>query len=159
VVQEFPLTNLEEVIQAANNLNALSQEGYVVVDDNFHRIKIKSPIYVALHHIKDGSLNRRLMEIIKSGEESEVLSYNLLDSFPAEKKLYLEMKDKVENLILTTEQSYAIIKYIEIQKDFALEAIKSKMSGAMFALRKGKVNSIRKFILDLPTDKLLELIK
>jgi hypothetical protein len=158
VVKEFPLTNLQEVIQAASKLNPIRQEGFCVVDSKFNRIKIKSPAYVSIHHLRDGNPRKRLMEIIQSGESDEMLSYKILDEFPSEKKMYLEMKEQVDNLILQTENFYATIKDIAVQKDFALQAIKCPMSGSMFALRSGKASSIRQSILGMQTDKLIDTI-
>ena len=52
--QRFPISTFEEAITAAANLNAsasdVKAEGFVVVDKNWHRIKIKSPEYLAAHH-------------------------------------------------------------------------------------------------------------
>jgi hypothetical protein len=158
VVKEFPLTSLEEVIQAASKLNPLKQEGFIVLDDQFHRIKIKSPAYVAIHHIRDGNPRKRLMEIIQSGESDEMLAYKILDEWPAEKKMYEEMKAKIDYLILISEQFYAIIKDIEVQKDFALKALSSPVSGVLFAFRKGKIKSIRQGILNIQTDKLIDMV-
>jgi hypothetical protein len=159
VTKEFPLTNLQEVIDASVKLNPLRQEGFVVVDANFNRIKIKSPAYVAIHHLRDGSPQRRLMEIIKTGENDEMISYKILDDFPAEKKMYLDMKEKVDTLIIKTEEVYESIKDISDQKSFALEAIKNKLSGVLFSVRKGQYKSIRTGILSIQTDKLLDFIR
>ena len=156
--KSFPLGSLQEVIDAAAVLNPLKMEGFVVVDGNWNRIKIKSPSYVSIHHLRDGNPRKRLMEIIKSGENDEMLAYKILDDFPAEKALYLEMLEKVDQLILTTEKFYDIIKDIEDQKTFALEALKSPMSAAMFSVRKDKAKNIRQFILSIQTDKLLNFI-
>jgi len=74
------LTTVEAVAEASHRLNPLIQEGYVVCDALFRRIKVKAPAYVALHHLP-GDLEqpelrrRRLMEIIRSNEGDEFLSY------------------------------------------------------------------------------------
>lgn len=51
---EYPLHTLKECINAAISLNRSSghviKEGFVVVDKDWHRIKIKSPSYLVLHH-------------------------------------------------------------------------------------------------------------
>ena len=50
---EYPLHSLTECVRAAEALNAgndtVKFEGYVVVDANWHRIKVKSPEYVYMH--------------------------------------------------------------------------------------------------------------
>jgi hypothetical protein len=76
-----------------------------------------------------------------------------------EKKMYLEMKEKIEKVILELEKFYDTIKLIEDQKSFALEVIQNTFSGILFALRKGKINSIRIGILQIQTDKLLNFIR
>ncbi len=53
----FPLSTFEDCLAAVLQLNRASgeneveKEGYVVVDRNFHRIKIKSPDYIVMHHL------------------------------------------------------------------------------------------------------------
>jgi hypothetical protein len=98
------------------------------------------------------------MEIIQAGESDEMLSYKILDEWPAEKAMYLEMKEKVDKLVLTAELFYDTIKDIEIQKDFALKAVENQLSGVLFSLRKEKIKSIRQGVLGMPTDKLLEIV-
>lgn len=56
-VERYPLHSYEECIAAADALNqngVISDEGFVVVDDKFNRVKIKSPEYVMLHRTKSG---------------------------------------------------------------------------------------------------------
>ena len=62
--REFGIDNIDDCIKYADviNRNTLSHkistcymEGFVVVDANWHRIKVKSPIYVILHNIVTGS--------------------------------------------------------------------------------------------------------
>lgn len=86
VVRSFPISTVDACVHAASNLNPYQQEGFVVVDKNFNRVKIKSPAYVAIHHLRDGSTRRRLVDLIKAGEDSELLSYSILDEFPQEKR-------------------------------------------------------------------------
>jgi hypothetical protein len=157
-VKEFPLKSLSEICEAIRYIDGTKQEGFVVVDGNFNRIKIKSPAYVAIHHLRDGNPRKRLMEIIQNGENDEMLSYKILDEWPAEKAMYEEMLAKVETLILQTETFYDTIKEIKDQKEFALQAVNYPLSGALFAVRKGKEKSIRIFILKMHPDKLLDLI-
>lgn len=53
--KEYPLHSLEDCIKAAEKLNEglvgkVEKEGFVVVDANWNRVKIKSPDYLMLHH-------------------------------------------------------------------------------------------------------------
>lgn len=63
--RQYPLCTLEEclfvaehVLNKHNNLNVVQnciEEGFVVVDDNWNRVKIKSPIYLILHDVSSNS--------------------------------------------------------------------------------------------------------
>jgi len=88
IPKRYPLFSLEEVKTAANAL-PWNEEGYVVCDANFNRVKIKSPEYVLAHHGRtNGNVSiSRLLEIILNNEVDEFLIY-------AE-----EYKDKINNLI------------------------------------------------------------
>lgn len=46
----YQFNDLNEVIEMAKTLK-YCEEGYVVRDANYHRVKIKSPAYVAIHHL------------------------------------------------------------------------------------------------------------
>ncbi len=74
-VRVFPLQSTEDIIETFNAMSPLTQEGYVVVDANFNRIKVKHPGYVAIHHMRDGFGPRRMLEVVRSGEGSELLVY------------------------------------------------------------------------------------
>lgn len=75
LVEAFPFANAEDALKAATELDPIAAEGFVVVDQHFNRIKIKSPRYVELHQLKDGLTDRRAIELWKSGEAPEVLVY------------------------------------------------------------------------------------
>lgn len=52
--KEYPLHSLEDCIEAATELNKNDypdNEGFVVVDKDYHRIKIKAPEYLIFHHM------------------------------------------------------------------------------------------------------------
>lgn len=72
----YPLDSLEEVIAAANNL-PWDQEGYVVCDGSFNRVKIKSPAYLVAHYAATNGVitKKRLIKIILAHEEDEFLIY------------------------------------------------------------------------------------
>ena len=66
----YPLTSLKDCIDAAAALNKdcdkfdLLNEGFVVVDGNWNRIKIKSPDYVLIHHALNGGILSRRKSLI-----------------------------------------------------------------------------------------------
>jgi hypothetical protein len=153
-VQSFPLTSIESIIASFQHISPLSQEGYVVVDGAFNRVKVKSPAYVALHHMKDSMSPRRALEVVRAGEISEVLN-----AFPEWKDIFTVTSGGYEALVAELEQTYEGIKGIVGQKDFALQATKTRCSGALFSLRAGKVPTIRQYLASMQIDSLASLLK
>jgi hypothetical protein len=142
LVKEYPLNSISEIEAAALALNPVQNEGFVVVDKNFRRVKMKSPSYVMIHHMKEGFGQRRIIRLIQLGETSEVLSY-----FPEYQQLFTEVQAALDKLILNIEAEYAAIKHLTDRKTFALEAVKSANSGVLFALFLGKTKDVRDYIL------------
>ena len=153
-VKSFPLQSVEQIVATFEHISPLSQEGFVVCDNNFNRIKVKSPAYIALHHLKDNLVSKRnLVEVVRSGEIDEVVS-----AFPEYSTILFEIKSKLNELISSLEKTYEEIKDIKIQKEFALIAITTPCSGALFTLRANKTPSIRAFIKDMRIDNLCEIL-
>jgi hypothetical protein len=95
----YPLHTLKEVQEAANAL-PWNEEGYVVCDANFNRVKIKSPEYVLAHHgrTNGNTSTSRLLEIILNNEIYEFLIYAN------------EYTDKINNLVTAMEIFKAQVK-------------------------------------------------
>lgn len=76
IPKRYPLHSLEDVQKAANALS-WDEEGYVVCDDNFNRVKIKSPSYVMAHYARNNNTinTERLVQIVLDGEQEEFLIY------------------------------------------------------------------------------------
>lgn len=153
-VRELPLGTLADVVAAAGELYPLNFEGFVVVDRHFNRVKIKSPKYVALHHIKDGFGVRRIIDLIKLGESNEVLTY-----FPEFRDLYDRVSQAMTAFVSGLESDYAAIQDITIQKEFALEAVKSRCSAALFKVRAGKAPTIWAAVCEFPADRIEDYLK
>lgn len=141
VVRSYDVSDLQGVRDTFEGMDPLKQEGYVVVDKDFHRVKIKNPRYLAIHHAIDGMGPKRALEIVRNGEGDEVLAY-----FPEWKGKIDDIRSKYEALIDELQTEYVRIKDITIQKEFATEAVKSNVSGALFCVRNGKCGSIRDYM-------------
>jgi hypothetical protein len=152
-IRSFPLGSVEEIAESFASISPLSQEGYVVVDGTYNRIKIKHPGYVALHHAKDGLTEKAFIEIARSGETCEVIT-----AFPEYAPLLESARDRVGAFVASLEADYAELRDIEGQKDFALKAVKTRCSSALFAVRSKKAESIRAFVRDMQIDKLAEYL-
>jgi hypothetical protein len=153
VVKQLPLSSFEDVVVAAKELNPMQGEGYVVRDDQFRRVKIKSPAYVALAHMKDGFGDRRMIELIRTNEGSEFLSY-----FEEYRPLYDRMNAKYDALAAELEARYEEIKGIESQKDFAFAAQKCRLPAALFSVRNKKAASVRAHLSEMSLPVLEKLL-
>lgn len=74
--KRYSLHSLEDVQKAANAL-PWDEEGYVVCDANFNRVKIKSGAYVMAHYARNNGVvnTERLVQIVLDGEQEEFLTY------------------------------------------------------------------------------------
>jgi hypothetical protein len=152
-VNIYPLTDEREIKTAANLLNPIATEGYVVCDRHFNRVKVKSPQYVAIQHLLGGFCSLRLTKIIIANEGEEFLVY-----FPEWTDLYRQMKERYRVLIPEIEANWERYKDISVQKDFALAIKDLPYPSILFALRSGKVKSVRESLNDEPVHKIIEKI-
>lgn len=159
----FPLYSVNDCIEAASKLDS-NNEGYVVVDKDFNRIKIKSPLYVQLHHLRgEGPLTySRVIEVIRNNELDEVLQY-----FPEFKPTFDEVIGKITSLTESLETSWKKFTEIEeknlwvdgsrkekaiwIQKEF-------KIPGCGFSLLDKKSPSVKDWIEGLPVKSVLNAL-
>ncbi len=140
VVGTHPLGTLDEILSAAAEIDPLAAEGYVVCDAAFHRVKVKAPRYVALAHLKDSLSPRRMLDVVRTNESAEFLSY-----FPELRPTYDVVKAKVDRLCDETDADYARLAGITDPRAFAAEALKTRWSSAVFAMRSGKAATARTF--------------
>lgn len=84
--KQYSLATLEDCLKATSEM-PFNQEGFVVVDRFWNRIKIKSPAYVAAHRYLNGPLtNKRALDLIEINEIDEFLTY------------YPEYKNQIEKV-------------------------------------------------------------
>lgn len=120
VVREFPISTVEDCLAAAEQLDPLHSEGFVVVDAAFNRIKIKSPRYVALHHMKGEATPRRAIELWRTGETQELLAH-----FPEFAPKILPIHERLEQIATAAVESVVANLNAPSRKDFAM-AVKDK---------------------------------
>lgn len=154
--REYTFSSLEEVVENAGAL-PYSNEGYVVVDGNWNRAKVKSTAYVAVHRLRgEGALTpKRVLSIIRIGEEEEFLSY-----FKEYKEFFDEMREKYLCLIYKCDEILYKAKNLqyESRKEFALWAKEFSCSALLFGWLDGKYSSVSDWIEELNEDKLIHFI-
>lgn len=169
VVRSFPLNTIDEIVTSFDSINPYEQEGYVVVDNQFRRIKLKHPGYVRAHHLRgEGKPTyKRMIAIIKASESDELLA-----AFPEYRELHnkvavamAELEDdlrvylnEANEHVLDTSKLAQLTQQRE-QKEFASVAVKSPWPDILFRLRSGKLSSIKDGIYNAPDDQILSVIK
>jgi hypothetical protein len=153
----YNIGSFEDCIKASQELGGL-KEGFVVIDQNRVPVcKIKSPAYVAVHHIRSNNgLNpKSIIKLITTGEVEEYLTY-----YPEDSGKFSEVIVKWENLLGESCKVFDACNSLESQKDFAISIKDCKLKSAMFGARKSGVN-LKEFIDNSDVDfrsKLLEIV-
>jgi len=133
LVKVYKLNSFDDIVASLSEFNDL-EEGYVCWDMKHDlRIKIKSPQYIAVHHLR-GEMNitpEGLINVVINGEIDEVVVY-----FPHLKEKLESIKTKVDKIVESISAIYDSIKDIESQRDFAKSALKHKFSAVLFSARK-----------------------
>ena len=86
----YPLKSFDNVLEAVKTLNtgdSAEHEGFVVVDGNWRRIKVKTPEYLMFHHFANGVLlnKSKVIELINS---DDVNITDIIKQFPAYENVF-----------------------------------------------------------------------
>ena len=140
-----------------------SEEGYVVVDGNFNRVKIKNPAYLAVHHLKGKTAEHNILTIVKTNEIEEFAS-----TFPERKEELYRLKENYDKLserlnvtweilkldkpkdITPGEKKRYAMKVFEVCNDTELKSF----TGLYFGMAEGKIASVEDYMFKYD-DKLL----
>ena len=130
------LKEIEKFIEY-QEVNDPTFEGVVVMDQYGMRLKIKSKMYMSLHHLKDnGNIfnPKNILPWLLKGEEDELFAY-----FPEVKPYYEKLKVKVDAAYAQLMQVFYESRELVEQKAFAIHITKKNptpFSGLLFDLRK-----------------------
>jgi hypothetical protein len=157
-VRSYELGSLDDIIATFKKMSPVEQEGYVVVDSRFNRVKVKCPAYVALHHMKGNEVSHKeLLKIAVAGENDEWVTY-----FDRYKEPLQKIRGWLEELISEVSEDYSRVS-TQVgadgsQKDFALLATKTRIPSALFCQRSGK-QKIADHIRGIHINKLYDMMK
>lgn len=156
-VRTFDFSDEKQMMDFAQTLKGTECEGFVRVDANFNRQKDKGNNYVYLHRLKD-KLNsmKNVLLLARSNDSEEVLLH-----FPEFKDQVMAFEVIIKDFLARHEAVYEQHKDLVVQKDFALAIQKSglEFTGALFATRGGKANSVREAILHMEDKAFVKLFK
>jgi len=163
LVKSYPINTLENVLKTAETFTPDQHEGFVVVDKNFNRIKCKSALYVAIHHLKSSMSEKSLLDVARKNESSELLVY-----FPDLREKVESFKKQLEFLSKIIHRNCIIYLANSIEngninrKKFAAFATSKESfyySGCLFAMLDKKVQTPHEWFNRISVDTLLELVK
>lgn len=145
-----------------------TEEGYVCVDKNMNRCKVKNPAYLQVHHLKGKLGNHHIMGIVKTNEIEEFIS-----TFPERKEEIFHLKEKYDNLVDTLEKIWGELKEFKPknitkseQKNYATKVFEittkydlKQFSGMYFNLGDGRLTNIQDFLLGYDNKILYTMFK
>ena len=163
---EYSLKSLDDCVKAVEKLNKYDRcdyEGFVVVDSNYHRVKIKSMAYLTVHRLKDSGNNltkKRMIELIVTNANVD----KLCSDFPNEACVIYWYKYQMAKLErdVASYITFARSLWEEYEHDrraFALQIKNDKFSGFGFKAIDGnesirdiiygtKITTLEKFVED-----------
>lgn len=153
-VPVYDFSNQEEVMKAVEVMDGLKSEGYVVVDSNFNRVKIKCESYLRYSNLISALSTNNMLDIIIRNETAEFLSY-----FPEYNKYFEVIKEKYDSFVEFVYSEYDKYKHIKEQDEFANTIISLDYSFLLFGLRSGKFKTVQDGLARLKTQKVSKLIK
>lgn len=147
-IEKFSFVNADEITKSAELLPDL-KEGYVVYQDGKPVCKVKSPAYVAVHHLRgNGTPNvNRVMELVCIGEQEEYLTY-----FPEDRDYFTPYIEAKDTMLKELDKLFLGTKDIVDQKDFALTIKDNPCSWLLFSARKSNCTPSEIF-LNAPINK------
>lgn len=158
--QRFALYNLDEVLKVATALTK-DEEGFVVCDEYFNRMKVKSPEYlVAAHLANNGMITRkRMLEIFLEEKQDDFLAY-----CPQYEEEFEKLN--IQFTALWREMLYGLYEFFEHElsfksmprKKFAEIVLKNKYKDYLFKWYDGKEDLIIDYLRKLRPDVLLKMM-
>ena len=169
IVEEYDLNEggVEHIMKTFVNM-VFSEEGYVVVDTNFNRIKIKNPAYVAAHYLKGRSEFHHIMAIVKTNEIDEYVA-----TFKEREDEINGLKVNYDKIVVELNEGWDTLKEFK-RTDFSPEERKryaekvfevadsrslKGFTGLYFGLMDGKIESIEDYLMSMDNKRLYSLCK
>lgn len=162
----FTGKNFGEILRSFDGLS-WHDEGYVVVDANNNRVKVKNPAYVAVHHLKGKTAEHNIMTIIKTNEIEEFGA-----TFPDRREELNKLKEKYDELVGKLNHVWVELKNFKPKNIMPAEKKKyaeavfricnehklKTFTGLYFMLHDGKVSSVEEYMLNFDDKALYKML-
>lgn len=154
--QTYSLSTYEDCVCAAEQL-AENNEGFVVVDAARNRVKIKTPWYMAMHHLRgNGPLTvEKIIELYQTDSLDDFLAY-----FPEHKEFVDKTIFKIFHLAKKMDIIYDALSTAKNRKDFALYAKKwiKPVQSFLFARLDNKTDRANTYFKNMKPRALAQLL-
>jgi len=152
----YTFNTLEDCIAHAKQL-PFNEEGYVVVDKFWNRIKVKSVNYLAAHHMKNNGVvtYSRVLDMIRAEQHDDFLAI-----FPEYSEHFDKVIPKWSEFLkqCASDIEFASNNPFPTRKDYAVWAKRHKYPALLFAWLDKKVKTVSEYIKDVQSEKLLKLM-
>lgn len=163
----YPLSSLEECIEAVKRLNdsqedaRVENEGFVVVDANWNRVKIKSPEYLFYHKMST-MCRMTKMQICESIINHTFDLKKMCEVFPQHARIFKFYDYQIEELFyqadVTAVKARRIYEEYHCDRKLAAEVIKTfKMANIGFVSLNNSLSG-REILLRTHINRIMELI-
>lgn len=150
VAETYDLKRDAEVLKETLLDMPYSEEGYVVTDINFNRVKIKNPAYLAVHHMADATAYWRIIDVVRSNEIEEYAA-----TFVDRREELFNLKSKYDALSMNMDTMYAKVESIEDRKEYALAVLEmcknencKPFQSYFFGRRDGRIDNIKQYLTE-----------
>lgn len=137
--QQFKFNSIEACLETAKHLPDL-QEGYVMYENGIPVCKVKSPAYVAVHHIRGEGLSpKRIAELVVINEQEEYLTY-----FEEDREHFTPYVEALSNALTEAQAIFDKAILCETQKEFALWVKDYSFAFILFLAKRSGEKDIQK---------------
>lgn len=143
--EEYSFNNIDDAITVINSWNPEQQEGIVIVDNNFNRIKVKNIQYIIYNKLRS-SLSTSIkgcIEVILLGKDDDIV--NMMPDLIVNR--INKLKPIIQYVLHKAEEDYLKIKHIDNMKEFAAQAEFTIWPSAMYALKRNKTSDLHTWAL------------
>ena len=157
--KEYHLRNLNEVIEAAQMMSK-DEEGFVVKDIRYNRIKVKSPEYLMAARLHNNGVitKKRLVEIVVTEKTDDFIAY-----CPTYEEQLLKVQDQIKHLEKEMVRELSVVKnnlFLFLPRAEYADAIKDfKYKTFLFGYYNMKWTTPKEFLNSLRVEQILRLIE
>ncbi len=151
----YNIDTIDQALKIAKTLG-VNEEGFVLVDEYFNRVKVKGAEYLAMHKIRsnDFSLKGFLVTVLNNTQD------DLLAYFPEYKPYIEEVENKMKKYIDMVNDAISKAPWDADKKTFALAVKDLSASSILFKLYNNKEYDWKKEVLSIDNiNRLTDLLE